>query len=97
MFNYTPASTDKLIAGRHFGKRITITPQAEPIWNELVKLANQGNYWAQMSVNGIKQLAAGRLSQKNIFVKPGPAHRAGYRRVRGDIARMSSDGGKTTR
>ena len=77
MFNYTPASTDKLIAGRHFGKRITITPQAEPIWNELVKLANQGNYWAQMSVNGIKQLAAGRLSQKNIFVKPGPAHRGG--------------------
>lgn len=77
MFNYTPASTDKLIAGRHFGKRITITPQAEPIWNELVKLANQGNYWAQMSVNGIKQLAAGRLSQKNIFVKPGCTHRGG--------------------
>ncbi|WP_428820347.1 hypothetical protein [Microbulbifer sp. MCCC 1A16149] len=77
MFNYTPVSADKLIAGRHFGKRITITPQAEPIWNELVGLANRGNYWAQMSVNGIKQLAAGRLSQKNIFVKPGCTHRGG--------------------
>lgn len=77
MFNYTPVSADKLIAGRHFGKRITITPQAEPIWNELVNLANRGNYWAQMSVNGVKQLAAGRLSQKNIFVKPGCTHRGG--------------------
>jgi len=77
MFNYTPARADKLIAGRHAGKRVTITPQVEPIWDELVKLANRGNYWAQITVNGIKQLAAGRLSQNNIFVKPGCVHRGG--------------------
>lgn len=77
MFHYTPANADKRIAGRHTGKPITITPQAEPIWNELVKLANAGNYWAQLTVRGIEQLAAGRLSQNNIFVKPGSVHRGG--------------------
>lgn len=77
MFKYTPARADKLIAGRRAGKRVTITPQVEPIWNELVKLANRGNYWAQITVNSIKQLAAGRLSQSNIFVKPGSVHRGG--------------------
>ena len=77
MFNYSPARAEKLIAGLQGGKRVTITPQVEPIWNELVRLANRGNYWAQITVNSIKQLAAGRLSQSNIFVKPGSVHRGG--------------------
>lgn len=43
----------------------------------MAKLAKSGNYWAQITVNGINQLAAGRLHQNNIFIKPGAAHRGG--------------------
>ncbi|WP_255463400.1 hypothetical protein [Microbulbifer sp. YPW1] len=44
MFIYAAARAEKLIAGLQGGKRVTINPQVEPIWNELVKLANRGNY-----------------------------------------------------
>ncbi|MCW8126056.1 hypothetical protein [Microbulbifer halophilus] len=77
MFSNTPAQPETQIAGQHSGKPVTITPQAEPIYRELAKLAQSGNYWAQITVNGINQLAAGRLHQNNIFIKPGAAHRGG--------------------
>ncbi|WOX06788.1 hypothetical protein [Microbulbifer pacificus] len=77
MFSTAPARANTLIAGNHAGKRVTITPQAELIWRELVKLANTGNYWALLTVRGIEQLAAGRLSRKDIFVNPGSIHRGG--------------------
>lgn len=77
MFSNTPAKPETQIAGQHSGKPVTITPQAEPIYRELAKLAQSGNYWAQITVNGINQLAAGRLHQNNIFIKPGAAHRGG--------------------
>ncbi|WP_250461595.1 hypothetical protein [Microbulbifer litoralis] len=77
MFSSTPVQTEAQIAGQHSGKSVTITPQAEPIYRELAKLAKSGNYWAQITVNGINQLAAGRLHQNNIFIKPGAAHRGG--------------------
>jgi len=65
------------IAGKNSGKPVTITAQAEPVYHELVKLARRGNHWAQITVNGIHQLAAGRLHQNNIFVKPDTVHRDG--------------------
>ncbi|MFD1217126.1 hypothetical protein [Microbulbifer celer] len=65
------------VAGQNSGKPVTITPQAEPVYHELVKLARRGNHWAQITVNGIRQLAAGRLHQNNIFVKPDAVHRDG--------------------
>lgn len=40
MFSTAPARTNTLIAGRHAGKRVTITSQVEPIWRELVKLTS---------------------------------------------------------
>jgi len=77
MFSNAPVKRELQIAGQNSGKSVTITPQAEPVYHELVKLARRGNYWAQITVNGINQLAAGRLHQNNIFIKPGSAHRGG--------------------
>ncbi|WP_160154361.1 hypothetical protein [Microbulbifer sp. ALW1] len=65
------------IAGRSAGKSVTITPQAEPVYKEIRNLARRGNYWAQITVNALHQLASGRLHQNNIFIKPGPVHRGG--------------------
>lgn len=77
MFSNTPVKRELRITGQNSGKPVTITPQAEPVYHELVKLARRGNYWAQLTVNGINQLAAGRLHQNNIFIKPGAVHRGG--------------------
>jgi len=77
MFSNAPVKRELRVAGTHTGKPVTITPQAEPIYHELVKLARRGNHWAQITVNGVNQLAAGRLHQKNIFIKPGAVHRGG--------------------
>ncbi|TLM76595.1 hypothetical protein ACONUD_10900 [Microbulbifer harenosus] len=77
MFSNTPAKRELRIAGTHSGKPVTITPQAEPIYHELVKLARRGNHWAQITVNAINQLASGRLHQNNIFIKPSAMNRGG--------------------
>ncbi|MCX2778454.1 hypothetical protein [Microbulbifer thermotolerans] len=77
MFSNNAVRREIRIAGHHAGKPVTITPQADPIYRELVKLARRGNYWAVLTVNGIHQLAAGRLHQNNIFVKPDAVHRDG--------------------
>ncbi|MCX2793938.1 hypothetical protein OQJ62_03265 [Microbulbifer thermotolerans] len=77
MFSNNPVRREIRIAGHHAGKPVTITPQADPIYRELVKLARRGNYWAVLTVNGIHQLTAGRLHQNNIFVKPDAVHRDG--------------------
>ncbi|WP_288131618.1 hypothetical protein [Microbulbifer sp.] len=78
MFSNTKNFSRELcVAGKNSGKPVTITPQAEPVYHELVKLARRGNHWAQITVNGIHQLAAGRLHQNNIFVKPDAVHRDG--------------------
>ncbi|SFC21317.1 hypothetical protein SAMN05660479_01388 [Microbulbifer thermotolerans] len=77
MFSNNTVRREIRIAGHHAGKPVTITPQADPIYRELVKLARRGNYWAVLTVNGIHQLAAGRLHQNNIFVKPDAVHRDG--------------------
>ncbi|MBQ0727710.1 MAG: hypothetical protein KBT77_10220 [Thalassolituus oleivorans] len=60
-----------IIAGQNSGKPVSITPIAEPIYHEMVKLARGGNYWAGLCVNGVHSLVNGRLHQSNIFVKPG--------------------------
>ena len=35
-----------IIAGKSAGKPVSITPIAEPVYHEMVKLARGGNYWA---------------------------------------------------
>lgn len=78
MFSNTKARGELVIAGQNSGKPVKITPQAEPIYRELVKLAKSSkNYWALLTVNGINDLACGRLHQSNIFIKPGSVHRNG--------------------
>lgn len=78
MFSNTKARGELVIAGQNSGKPVKITPQAEPIYRELVKLAKSSkNYWALLTVNGINDMAAGRLHQSNIFVKPGAVHQSG--------------------
>ncbi|TVZ41887.1 hypothetical protein P886_1238 [Alteromonadaceae bacterium 2753L.S.0a.02] len=57
------------IAGASAGKRVRCSPQALPVYNELVALANAGNYWAGLVVKGIKGLSAGRLQMDNIYVR----------------------------
>ncbi len=57
------------IAGGAAGKRILCTPQALPIYNELVKLARKGNYWALLVVKGIEGLTTGRLEKDNIYIQ----------------------------
>ncbi|WP_369984125.1 hypothetical protein [Thalassolituus sp.] len=75
--NSAPAQ-DVVIAGQHSGKPVKITPTAKPVYDQLVKLAHDGNnYWAEITVKAINELAAGRLHQNNIFVKPGAVHRDG--------------------
>ncbi|WP_105101850.1 hypothetical protein [Microbulbifer pacificus] len=77
MFSNTPIKRELRIAGNHSGKPVTVTPQAEPIYHELVKLARRGNHWAQITVNAINQLASGRLHQNNIFIKPSAMNKGG--------------------
>ncbi|WP_406828055.1 hypothetical protein [Microbulbifer sp. ARAS458-1] len=77
MFANKGVKQNIVIAGKSAGKVVTITPQAEPVYNEIRNLAKQGNYWAQITVNALHQLTSGRLHQDNIFIKPGPVHRGG--------------------
>ncbi|QKX15814.1 hypothetical protein [Microbulbifer sp. YPW1] len=77
MFANKGLKQDVIIAGKSAGKKVSITPQAEPVYKEIRNLAKQGNYWAQITVNALHQLASGRLHQDNIFIKPGPVHRGG--------------------
>ena len=78
MFSNTAPTQDLIIAGQHSGKPVKITPAAKPVYDNLVKLArDETNYWAQITVKAINELAAGRLHQSNIFIKPGAVHRDG--------------------
>ena len=77
MFAKKGTPSNLVIAGKSAGKTVTITPQAEPVYKEIRKLANNGNYWAQITINALHQLVSGRLHQDNIFIKPGPVHRGG--------------------
>jgi len=67
-----PTPNDNLpttIAGQNAGRRVSCSPQALPVFNQLVGLANRGNYWATLIVKGIKGLTSGRLHMDNIYVK----------------------------
>ena len=78
MLSNSASAQDVVIAGQHSGKPVKITPTAKPVYDQLVKLARDGNnYWAEITVKAINELAAGRLHQSNIFVKPGAVHRNG--------------------
>lgn len=72
-----PSQQDSLITGGGAGKPVYITPQAKPIYDELLKLARRNNYWAVTTVRGINELVAGRLNMNNIFVHPGCPKRYG--------------------
>jgi hypothetical protein len=57
------------IAGKSAGRKVRCSPQALPVFDSLVSLANDGNYWARTIVQGIRGLTSGRLHMDNIYVK----------------------------
>jgi hypothetical protein len=57
------------IAGQSGGKQVYCSPQALPVVNQLVALANKGKYWAGLIVRGIKGLTSGRLHMDNVYVQ----------------------------
>jgi len=65
----TPPNQFPLIAGQNAGIRVRCTPQAKPVYDNLLRLSKSGNYWAQLIVNGIQGLKSGRLHVNNVFVK----------------------------
>ena len=58
-----------IIAGQNAGKRVRCSSAALPVYNQLVALAQGGNYWAGLVVRGIRGLSSGRLNLDNIFVQ----------------------------
>lgn len=58
-----------IIAGKYAGKRVLCSQTALPIFNDLVSLAKDGNYWAGLIVNSINGLSAGRLHLDNIYIE----------------------------
>lgn len=70
MASLANAQKHSTIAGKHSGKRVLCeNGHVLTAFNQLRTLALQGNYWAQLSINGIHGLAAGRLHQNNVFVR----------------------------
>ena len=59
-----------IIAGKHCGKPVSCTPNANDIYQNLLQLARTGHHWARVTVEGVQSLASGRLHQNNIFIKP---------------------------
>jgi len=64
-----PAKPQKAIAGLFSGRKIFCSPQAEPIYNNLLELAKSGNHWARLAVRSIIGLTAGRLNKDNIYIE----------------------------
>lgn len=75
--NAKKTQRELVVAGQRSGKPVSITPIAEPVYHEMVKLARRGNYWASLCINGVHSLVSGHLHQSNIFIKPGVALRNG--------------------
>lgn len=57
------------VAGKSAGRKVLCSPQALPVFDSLVSLANGGNYWARLIVQGIRGLTSGRLHMDNVYVK----------------------------
>lgn len=77
MLDTSNITREPIIAGSKSGKPVRITPSAKPVYDELLKLARRGNHWARISVKSINDLAAGRLHQNNIFIRPSAVSRGG--------------------
>jgi len=63
-----------IIAGNHGGKRIRCKSEILPIYQELLNMSRSGNYWAGLTIQGINNLAHGRLNNRNIFVRNNRAY-----------------------
>ena len=75
---YKASRADEPIAGRHGGKFVNCAPDMRPVYDSLVTLANQGQHWARLTVEGIQSLKSGRTHQNNIFVKKNHLVQGGY-------------------
>ncbi|ROS00176.1 hypothetical protein EDC56_2812 [Sinobacterium caligoides] len=64
------ANRDLIIAGENAGKPVYIVPAAKPTYEELVRLSRKGSHWARITVEGLHNLAHGRLNMANIFINP---------------------------
>ncbi|WP_444928819.1 hypothetical protein ACJJIF_13210 [Microbulbifer sp. SSSA002] len=77
MFSNEIFKRELMVAGNAAGKPETITSQAEPIYHEMISKARRGNFWAQISVNGLHQFVSGGVHQNNIFIKRSAVRRDG--------------------
>ncbi|MFL0797662.1 MAG: hypothetical protein K6L73_09250 [Cellvibrionaceae bacterium] len=57
------------IAGESAGRRVLCSNSSLSKFNELVALANKGNYWAGLVVKGIKGLTSGYLNMDNVYIQ----------------------------
>lgn len=55
--------------GNPVGKQLFCSPQALPVFKNLLKLALGGNHWAKLIVGGITDLSSGKSHRDNIFIK----------------------------
>jgi len=60
-------TTDAVIAGNSGGIKVHCSPQALPIYNALVKIAQSGNHHARLAVSGIVGLSCSHLHMDNIY------------------------------
>ena len=64
-----------LIAGQRDGVKVFCSPQAMPVYQQLVKKSQNSNYWADLIVRGIKGLKSGAINSKDVFVKTSKLHK----------------------
>lgn len=57
-----------IVAGATSGVPVRCVPAVQPIYDNLQRLANGGNYWAGQVIGGLQSLSSGRLHLNNVFV-----------------------------
>jgi len=74
--------TMPIISGKHGGKIIRCKHEIYPVYEELLKMSQAGNYWAGVTIKGLETLTHGKINNRNIFVrlnraytKPGTSHK----------------------
>lgn len=60
-----------IIAGKAAGRRVTINPAIQPIYNRLEQAALRGNHWARIAVRELSALSSGIPGKNNVYIRPG--------------------------
>ncbi len=69
MSSYHTPRQNHLIAGKHGGVKIFCSPNAYPVYQQLVSKSNNANYWATLIVRAVKGLKSGAVNSKDVFVR----------------------------